>query len=994
MPLAKRASIGFIVSWAFPVLYRSIRRIEMLPKSLIGLRRVFGPLTSGRALALVVCLVGCGQPENESFDDLVRWTALPPIPDALGFAGPIVGVHDGALIVAGGANFPDGVPWHPAADGGKSRKTYHDRVFVLPASEERGVESRWIQASTRLASPVGYGVCVSTPGGIVSIGGERQDHVRDDATKTYTSTKTISAAVVVLRWDKVKREVRISDRVVFPGESEGEVRALPPLPEARTNAAGTLVGDHIYVLAGEDPNGASDKAWRLDLSKRLATETSPWAWEQLPAWPGPARTHALAVAQSDGRETCVFLFSGRSKDEAGYHVYSDAYKLRPDSKRWTRLGDIRVDGDAVARCVMAGSAIAEGSGHVLVIGGAAGDVLMRRESEIPREIAAAKDAGDAKRVARLSAESDRLYDRHSGFGRDVLSYSAVTDAWSKVGEFPSGDRAPTGPNVGPDDLTATGSQVTTTAVRWRGGMVVASGEIAPGVRTRKVWTGKIDLGDVSFGTANWAVLSLYLVAIVWMGFRFASRSSTTDDYFTASGRIPWWAAGLSIFGTMLSAITYLSIPARAFGTDWSWFLVNMGIVATAPIVLFAFLPFFRKLKVTSAYEYLGVRFDGSVRCFGSASFICFQIGRMGVVVLLPALALSAVTGIDILFCIVVMGVLSTLYTVLGGIEAVIWTDVLQVVVLVGGALAAVVIIVVQVDGGFGGIIDTAWNANKLDLMTDFERHDLSWAKDGILVILLGAVFNSILPYISDQAVIQRYMSVADESQARRAIWTNAILTIPASVLFFFVGTALWVFYRSSPEALVPIEKADQLFPWFIAQEMPAGLAGLVIAGVFAATMSSLDSSMHSISTVLTTDFYRRFRPHASELQRLRFARAAIVVLGVVGTFSALLMAQLDIKYLWDAFMSIMGLFLGTLGGLFTLGIFTRRPTALHAWIGVFASAGVLYVTKFHTDLHFLLNGVLSLGTCVVVGVIMSRVIPVSGHDVRGLTIYDLRDKHR
>ena len=953
-------------------------------------------LLSGRtfALALVLCLAACGGSEDASSDDRVVWTRLRSLPDEHGFAGPVVGVHDDVLIVAGGANFPAGVPWHPATDGGQSPKVYHDRVFALTASQDEGGESIWLQAKARLASPVGYCVCVSTPGGVVAIGGERQEHVRDEATRTYESTKTILAAPVVLRWDAARGEVVVSNRVVYSGESESDVRPLPALPEVRTNATGAFVDGHIYVLGGEDAGGASDSVWRLDLSSRSVTETAPWRWERLPSWPGPGRTHALAVAQSDGRETCVFLFSGRSRDAAGFHLYTDAYKLRPGSKRWRRLDDIRVDGDVLPRCVMAGAAIATGSGHILVIGGAAGDVLMRREGEIPTEMAAALKAGDSARVARLRAESDRLYDHHVGFGRDVLSYNAVTDAWAKIGVFPEDERQPSGPGVDPEDRVPTGSHVTTTAVRWQGGVVVASGEIAPGVRTPRVWTGRIDRGEVSFGAVNWLVLALYLMALVWMGFHFAHRESTTEDFFTARGRVPWWAAGLSIFGTMLSAITYLSIPARAYGTDWSWFLVNMGIVATAPIVVYAFLPFFRRLKVTSAYEYLEARFHVSVRLFGSASFICFQIGRMGIVVLLPALALSAVTGIDVMFCIVVMGVLSTLYTVLGGIEAVIWTDVLQVVVLVGGALAAVLIMVWHVDGGLTGIVDSAWNAHKLDMISNFHRHDLSWAKDGILVILLGAVFNSVLPYISDQSVIQRYMSVADERQARRAIWANALLVIPASILFFFVGSALWVFYRTRPELLVPIEKPDQLFPWFIAQEMPVGLAGLVIAGVFAATMSSLDSSMHSISTALTTDFYGRLAPKVSDVRRMRFARIAIVVVGVVGTVSALMMATLDIKYLWDEFMNIMGLLLGTLGGLFTLGIFTRRPAALHAWIGVLASATVLYVAKEYTDLHFLLNGVLSLGTCLIVGGLVSWLIPVSVHDVNGLTIHDSRRVNR
>ena len=408
------------------------------------------------------------------------------------------------------------------------------------------------------------------------------------------------------------------------------------------------------------------------------------------------------------------------------------------------------------------------------------------------------------------------------------------------------------------------SPVTTVAVPWRDAIIIPSGERSPGVRTRDVLYATRKPLDAKFGALNWAVLGGYLAMLVLLGAFFARRESSSQDFFLASGRVPWWAAGLSIFATMLSAITYLSIPARAYGTNWSWLLLNLGIPIISIVAAYLYLPFFRRLTVASAYEYLERRFHVSLRVFGSLSFVLFQLGRMGIVVLLPALALSAVTGLSVLVCILVMGVLSTLYTVLGGIEAVIWTDVLQTVVLIGGAIAALFAMAGGVDGGFSALFSTAWEADKFRMVNDFHFHDLSWAQDGIVVILLGAIFSNLLPYTSDQAVIQRYLTTADESKARAAIFTNGILSVPAGILFFLVGTALWSFYRLNPQAMIPLEKSDQVFPWFIAAEMPAGMAGLVIAGVFAAAMSSLDSSMHSIATAVTTDFNARFFPDRSE----------------------------------------------------------------------------------------------------------------------------------
>jgi len=942
-------------------------------------------------MALLTCGLGCERSGVTAYGHGLLWDELPPLPDAHGFAGPFAGVVDSDLLVAGGANFPDGVPWHLTGEGWTSPKRYHERIFVL--EQERaaaGGPPAWRESTIRLPRPIAYGVSVAVPGGLLLIGGERQDHRRDDEKREYASERVLSDEVLLVR-----RRPGGSDIEIEPG--------FPRLPSPIAFAGGARIGNHVYIVGGDDGDGATRSVWRLDLSQRPLSSAKngtksddSWRWESLPAWPGRPRVLPVVAAQSDGRETCLYVVSGREVVDGEFRLHTDAYRFEPSRERWNRLADVRVADDTAPRCVMGGAAAAVGTHEILVVGGARGDVLLRHANELPREIATAEKAGDTALADRLRAERLALYDRHVGFSRDVLSYNAVTDRWSRVGQFPAGERVPSGPAVDPGERVATGAPVTTVAVHWEGAVVVPSGEISPGVRTPRVFSVAVDRGAVSFGVANWTVLALYLAVLVWMGFYFSRRERSTEDFFTAGGRIPWWAAGLSIFGTMLSAITYLSIPARAYGTNWSWLIQNFGILAVAPIVAFLFLPFFRKLRVTSAYEYLEARFNVSVRLFGSASFILFQFGRMGIVVLLPALALAAVTGIDILFCIVVMGVLSTLYTVLGGIEAVVWTDVLQVVVLIGGAIAAVVMILVNVGDGLPELLAAAWEAGKVDLVTEFHSHDLSWARDGVLVILLGAVFNSILPYISDQAVIQRYMTVADERQARRAIWTNGILAVPASLLFFGVGTALWVFYRARPEALMPLEKPDQIFPWFIALEMPAGVAGLVIAGVFAASMSSLDSSLHSIATAVTTDFYRRFRPDSSEAARLRFARVLTVFLGVIGTLSAILMATMEIKYLWDVFLSITGLLLGTLGGLFTVGILLRRCSSIHAWFGIVASVAVLYLARHHSDLHFLLNGVLSLGTCFIVALLSSYALPTRGGDAE-LTVRSLvpgRDETR
>ena len=298
----------------------------------------------------------------------------------------------------------------------------------------------------------------------------------------------------------------------------------------------------------------------------------------------------------------------------------------------------------------------------------------------------------------------------------------------------------------------------------------------------------------------------------------------------------------------------------------------------------------------------------------------------------------------------------------------------------GGALVAFFVIVGEVDGGFSAIIETASRQGKFEMVNT----DLSFVSgiDTIWVIIIGGIFAQILSYGTDQAVVQRYLTTPTEKEAAKAIWTNSALSIPLSVLFFGVGTALFVYFQQQPANLEPISKIDQIFPHFILHQMPAGLAGLVIAGVFAAAMSSLDSSMHSIATAFTTDFLSKDRGSES---LLKLAKRITLILGVLGTVSAIYIASQDSKNLWDTLMGYVGLILGTLGGLFTLAIFTNRTASVHAWTGVIVAAAVLYYVKFHTEAHPLIIGAIGTVTCFLSGWIASLIIPAQTKNLDGLT---------
>jgi len=753
----------------------------------------------------------------------------------------------------------------------------------------------------------------------------------------YGVSVTHSSGVIFVGGDDGETASREVYRLSI--EADGlKIQTLPELPRPCTQMCGALIGDQLYIAGGIDSldaTSALNTFWSLDLS-------DPQGWKEL-ATLSSGRMQSVAGVLNDK----LYLFGGielRASAEgqaeriAPYLTETWVYQPSADSVgSWQRLNDMPHPVAAAPSPAFTASQT-----HLILLGGVDGSLL---------------DVDPAQ---------------HPGFPSRILAYNPITDRWSQPGTFPSADSRVTAPFVSDGN---------------RG--IIVSGESRPGIRSPRVMEISFQKSARQFGWINWSVLVAYLAGLVGIGFFFASREKSTDDFFLAGRRIPWWAAGLSIFATMLSAITYLALPARSYGTNWTYFVFNWGILAIAPIIVYIYLPFFRRLNVTTAYEYLERRFSLGIRLLGSLSFIVFQFGRMGVVVLLPALALSAATGMNVYLCILVMGILSTLYTVLGGIEAVIWTDVLQTIVLLGGAIAAVIVVASQIDGGFVTILQDAQASHKMQLVN--LRWD--WMSDGLAVIILAGVFNNLVSYSTDQAVIQRYLTTKNEAEAGRAIWTNALLSIPASALFFFVGTALFVFYQRYPAQLEPLEKTDQIFAWFIVQEMPPGISGLVIAGVFAAAMSSLDSSIHSVSTAITTDFVRRFRPAGDETSFLNVARGLTLLLGAIGTIAAALMASQDIEYLFTYFLGIVGLFGGTLCGLFMLGIFTERVTAVHAWAGIAVSYATLIVASYVYSVNGLLLAALGAIVCFVISYLAALVIPEPTGDLTGLTLARLeRDK--
>ncbi len=734
--------------------------------------------------------------------------------------------------------------------------------------------------------------------------------------------------VFLLRWDASAENVTTV--------------AYPSLPQPCAFGSAALV-DNVIYLAGGQSGGSLDTAmtnfWSLDLSNKEVP--GEFEWKELTPWPGATRALHLTVGQHNGYNDCIFVISGRrqrSPDPNDVEFLKDVWEYTPATGQWRQRAD-------APRCVMAGTAIGSGQSHVFVLGGADGSLFF---------------------------QGDELKDDHPGFPKESLAYHTITDTWISAGATPR-------------------NHVTTIAVEWDGGIIIPSGEVRPRVRSPQVWRVEPVVPSRDFGLVNYVVLFGYLLSMVGVGLYFARKNRNTDDFFRGGQSIPWWAAGCSIFATMLSSLTFTGIPSKAFAQDWVYAVGNFMIPVVAVLAVYVALPFYRRIDATSAYEYLEKRFSRSVRLFGSASFTLFHIFRMAVVMSLTGLALSVATPLTPAQSVLLMGALSVIYCTMGGIEAVIWTDTIQTFVLMGGAVFAICFLIAGVDGGVSGFVSTAVDADKFTI-ANF-HWDVTSSQIALWVIVIGSIAQNTSSYTADQAVVQRYMTTADQKLAARSIWTNAVLTIPATLLFFGIGTALFAFYQSHPDKLDPTITTDQVFPLFIANEMPIGLAGLIVAGVFAAAQSTVSTSMNSTATTIVTDFMRPFNACKSEAGYLNAARFWTFLIGVVGTLFGLVFVNPEIKSLFDAFIKIVGLFMGVLGGLFVLGATTKRANAVGAMIGAIVGAGVMFCLWKFTAINGYLYTASGIGTCVVVGFVASLASGRPENDLTGLTIYTLQKPH-
>ncbi|MFG6685808.1 sodium:solute symporter [Mariniflexile sp. HNIBRBA6329] len=448
---------------------------------------------------------------------------------------------------------------------------------------------------------------------------------------------------------------------------------------------------------------------------------------------------------------------------------------------------------------------------------------------------------------------------------------------------------------------------------------------------------------------HWIDIVIVIVSVLFTlgaGFYFASRQKSSDQYFSGSKTIPAWAIGISIFATLISSVTFLAYPAAAYKANWILLVQGLMVPIVLVCVIWIIVPLFRKVIRLSTYEYFERRFGVFARMYSSIAFILTHFSKMGTVLYLVSLALATLTGLDVTTYILMLSTVIILLTLLGGMEAVIWMDVIQGFLLIGGGLLCVGILLFNYEGGAGNMLSEAVSMKKID----FGPYDFNFTKLTFWVLVINGAFYALQKYGTDQTIVQRYLAAKNDKDAKKAAYIGVFASVPVWALFMLIGSLIFVFYNSGGAILPDGINADQAFTYFIGTELPVGAVGLVLAALIAAAVSSLDSDMNCLAAIGVEDFYQRFKPNCSDRDRLVVGRLLVLFSGIAMSAVALLYASWSGEGVLGVVFELYAIFSAGIVGIFLLGLFSRRANKQGLYVGlavciVFTAYAVLTTTK-------------------------------------------------
>ncbi len=500
-----------------------------------------------------------------------------------------------------------------------------------------------------------------------------------------------------------------------------------------------------------------------------------------------------------------------------------------------------------------------------------------------------------------------------------------------------------------------------------------------------------------------AVIVIYLLAMIVAGIYFSKKNTTADEFTTAAGKIPAWAVGISLYATFLSSNTFLGVPGKAFGANWNAFVFSLSMPIAAWFAAKYFVPFYRSNTEVSAYTNLEKRFGSWARSYAVICFLLTQIARMGSIFFGISLALQALIGLDMALIMIVVGICIIIYTVLGGMEAVIWTEVVQGILLTIGAIIIIGSLLFKIPGGVGTVVDIGMRDDKFSLgsfaLTDFSTTTF-W------VIFLYGVFINLTNFGMDQNYVQRYHTAPNQVEASKSVWMCVKLYIPISLLFFIIGACLYAYYDVNPQListvkeqvaqeklmdsniLAPADYGDKVLPHYMVTHLPIGVVGLIVSAILAAAMSTISSGMNASATVFTEDIYKRYiKPDANDKQNLRILLWMTGIFGAIGMFAGV--AMIGVGSILDAWWTLSGIFAGGMLGLFLLGLISKKTNNSDALIGTIVGICVILWMTFSYLIppeYAYLQNPLHANMIIVVGTLVIFLVGTISQKIRHKTI--------
>jgi SSS family solute:Na+ symporter len=454
---------------------------------------------------------------------------------------------------------------------------------------------------------------------------------------------------------------------------------------------------------------------------------------------------------------------------------------------------------------------------------------------------------------------------------------------------------------------------------------------------------------------DYLIIALYLAGITLFGLRFRKKQRSLRDYFLAGRDIPWWAIALSIVAAETSTLTIISVPGIAYDTNFTFLQLVMGYVVGRVVISFVLLPHYFRGDLYTAYELIERRFGRGLRSLTAGLFLLTRAAAEGVRVYAVSIVVSIALGTGEVTSIAIITALTVVYTFEGGLAAVIWTDVVQTAIYVGGTLVGLVTILHLVPGGWAAIHAAAANAGKLQVF-DFSWN--FWAPYTFWAGVIGGAFLTTASHGTDQLIVQRLLAARGQKQSVMALLSSGVWVFFQFALFLIVGVMLWAYYRVPSASFV---RADRIYPTFIVSRMPHGISGLLIAAILAAAMSNLSAALNSLSSSLIMDFYVRFRPLAEEQTKMRLSRVATLFWALL-LFALAVLSLNKVGRVVEVGLQIASIAYGALLGVFLLGVLTRRANQRGAMVGMVFGFGVEIYLWLGTRVPW--TWWVMMGTCV------------------------------